>query len=157
MKLAGGREGPRPGGSARAGPQVVASAAASAVSPALPADANSQQRLDALRRAADQLVARFPTDPEALSLAGQIHQMAADYPAARRCWENCLQLHPTHIDALASLGRNLWKQGEFAQAIIHLEKAFAAHRQLPEKYMRALAESLLHEGRCHAAIDALEP
>ncbi|NLX55624.1 MAG: tetratricopeptide repeat protein [Planctomycetaceae bacterium] len=148
--------GPRPGEFARAGSQVVASSAASAVGPMFPDDANSQQRLDALTRAADQLVARFPTDPEALSLAGQIHQLAADYSMAQRYWETCLQLHPTHIDALASLGHSLWKQGEFDQAIIHLEKAFAAHRQLPEKYMRALAESLLHEGRCHTAIDALE-
>jgi tetratricopeptide (TPR) repeat protein len=135
------------GGTTRDGPST---------SPLFPPAATPQQRIDVLKRISRDLLDRFPEDADTLALGGHIYQAYGDTVAAARCWNKCLQLHPQFSEAWGGVGWAASVRGDYVQAADYLRKAFAADPRLPDNYIKALAESLMHLGKPQEAVDFLE-
>lgn len=97
-----------------------------------------------------------PANPDILYLLGTAHLAANQKPAARADYESVLKLEPAHERALIALGELEVESQDTANAIAHLEKAYAGngadwktHLLLANAYAQAgrLAEAEPHAER----------
>jgi tetratricopeptide (TPR) repeat protein len=106
------------------------------------------------RSVAATLVERFPDDPRALHLAGQLHYQLGETPAAIQFWQQCLQYDPASVDARIAIGMLQFESGEFAEAEQMLLPAFLQAPAHPQGgYL--LASSLLNQGKLDQAEEVL--
>jgi protein O-mannosyl-transferase len=120
------------------------------------ADAGEDQ---ALRReqikAAESLLTEFPTNDDAVYLAGLIHEDQGDTEQAMKLWARSIELDATRADANESLGHALLLRDDYTAAEKYLRRALALDSNSPSARLR-LATVLSHDGRMADALEVLE-
>jgi superkiller protein 3 len=112
----------------------------------------------ALRReqlqAAEKLVTEYPTNDDAVYLAGLVHNEQGDSDAAMTLWTRALELDPTRADASESLGHAFLLRDDYEQAEQYLRKALGLDSNLETARYR-LAVALSHQGNMQEVVSVL--
>jgi tetratricopeptide (TPR) repeat protein len=106
-------------------------------------------------RLADQLAGRYPNDPQALALAGQIYRAFGQANTAAECWKQGVQRDPSLVAAHIGLGEIALERGEHEEAEGHLRRAASLKRTYPGFNLR-LAEAAMSLGKADEAVSLLE-
>lgn len=105
-------------------------------------------------RVANELVARFPSDPPSLYLAGQLRALIGRPSAAFRLWQDVLKLDPQDTEANLAIGMLLFEAGDFSDAEGPLTIAFERSRNPKAAYV--LANLLLNQGQLERTEEILK-
>ncbi|MCR4415431.1 MAG: tetratricopeptide repeat protein [Thermoguttaceae bacterium] len=116
-------------------------------------DPNDPLQSEAVKLA-DQLVHDFPDEVEALFIRGLILNKFVSRDEASRCWEACVRHQPDYAEPYYWLGRELFKKGEYEQAVAHLRKAVELNAPQPDVRIQ-LADALLSLNRADEALPVL--
>ena len=119
-----------------------------------PADQERALRTEQLQ-AADNLVASFPDNDDAMYLLGLVHNEQGDSANAMKFWERSLQLDASRADANDSLGYAFLLRDEYEKAEKYFRQALTLDPNLATANFR-LANTLVHEGKMREAADILE-
>jgi tetratricopeptide (TPR) repeat protein len=117
-------------------------------------DPNDPLQSEAVKLA-DQLVHDFPSEVEALFIRGLILNKFVSRDEASRCWEACVRHKPDYAEPYYWLGRELFKKGEYEEAVAHLRKAVELNAPQPDVRIQ-LADALLSLNRADEALPVLQ-
>ena len=109
-----------------------------------------EQFLSGMTRIADQLAARYPSDPMACDLQGRVYAYLGRSAEAQQAWERCLQLDARRPDACLGLAKLAIKRGDDATAEPFLRRAWDIDYTLPEVAL-LLAETLTRKNQADQA------
>ncbi len=116
-------------------------------------DPNDPLQSEAVKLA-DQLVHDFPSEVEALFIRGLILNKFVSRDEASRCWQACVRHEPEYSEPYYWLGRELFKKGEYEEAVAHLRKAVELNAPQPDVRIQ-LADALLSLNRAAEALPVL--
>jgi len=141
----------RPGNTAaRTRPSPASAIAAQASVPETPAEA-----IEEAKALIGDLVAAFPTMPDALEICARVRLWLGDSDGAAEAWHECLQLSPQYAYAFIGLGGVAAKKGDYEEAIELFQRALELEPKLSE-VRRDLARALLDGGQAERAIVVLQ-
>lgn len=125
--------------------------------PIFPVPATDEELIAQTKKMGDRLVADFPEDPRAITLAGHIG-WALDEPAkATALWKKCIQLHPDFPDAWTALGMDAFRKGDFPKAAEYFENSYRRTPQMAEADLFMMTDALMNTGRPETVVAVLEP
>jgi tetratricopeptide (TPR) repeat protein len=104
---------------------------------------------------AEKLLTEFPTNDDAVYLAGLIHEDQGNSEQAMKLWERSIELDATRADANESLGQALLLRDDYAGAEKYLRRALALDSNSPNARFR-LATALSQQSRLEEARSGLE-
>ena len=97
-----------------------------------------------------------PTHPDVVYLLGETYQKKGDLTAARKYWDQAIQLNPAHLSSLLACGESYLRQNDANGARKYLDKAvevapnsWRAHSLLANALLRqnSYAEAVTHAQR----------
>ncbi len=123
-----------------------------------PIPATASDVVSETRKAAEELAARFPDQPDAMEITARMYLWLGDAEAAGKLWEQCLALDPNYAYAHDGLGILASKRGSPEEAISRYRKALEVFGDAPSGLGTRirLATVLVDQGRLDEAIELLK-
>ena len=107
------------------------------------------------RLAFDELVTRFPEEPNTHYAKGVFLMTIEETPAAIACFRRVLAMQPNHVSAMLQIAFQLIKEGRYEEALPEAEKAVQVEPEFFATH-NALGRVLLELGETDRAIASLE-
>ncbi len=137
-----------PRGGSRNGPTATSPLDPNLLDPSSPLQAEAV-------KLADQLVEDFPDDVHALFVRGLILNKFVSRDEAAKCWQECVRRDPDFGEPYYWLGKELFKKGQYEEAVVSLRKAVQLGAPLPDVRIQ-LADALINLGRPEEAVAVLQ-
>ena len=111
--------------------------------------------LDEASRVADDLVARYPQNPDAFETTARFHLRMGNKDEAEKAWQTSLKLDPQYAHAMEGLATIASQRGEHQKAVSLLRQALLIRPTAPEVQVE-LAKALLAQGKAEESVEILE-